>query len=177
MFSKLRENYNLSNVLLRIAFVLTFLFATWQQFLGTLAIMDFSALGVTLNDTAKLLVAILSSLILGSIIMFLLPFFVNIFLNAIRNVNIPRAEYRLIVYAFFVMGFFAVGLLNLINLFTPIFLVWGGVLFPFLVYVAGAIGFYQVTAKLYFNDVTQIYYFRGLIIAYVILGIMLGVIL
>lgn len=177
MFGKLRENYNLSNVLLRVAYVLTFMFATWRRFLGTLALIDFAALGAQLTDSLKLATALLSSALLGVILMFLTPVLINVFLNYMRNVNIPRAEYKLIAYAFFVLGFFALGVLDLVNVFTPILLTWSGVLFPFLVYVACAIGFYQVTAKLYFNDVTQIYYFKGLVVAYVILGVVLGVIL
>ena len=34
MFNKLRANYSLSNVLIRILFVLTFVFCNWQEFLG-----------------------------------------------------------------------------------------------------------------------------------------------
>jgi len=178
MFNKLRENYKLSNVLLRIAFVLSFIFANWQQFLGVTSLVSRLTLyGIDIPSTLQLLIAFMSALLVGVVLMFLLPVFVNLFLNVIRNYTVPRAEYKLLAYAFFVMGNFALGLLNLINIFTPVFLVWGGILFPFLTFTVCAALFYRVTAKLYFNDVTVGNYFRGLMIAYTMLAILLGVIL
>lgn len=176
MFSKLRENYKLSNVLVRIAFVLTFLFANWQQFLGTASNIT-AYFPYELPTSARLLVAISAALLFGVILMFILPFVINVFLNAMRNYNIPRAEYNLLVYAFFSIGNLTLGILQLVNLFTPILLVWGGVIFPFAVFVICAFFFYRLTVKLYFNDVTEIYYFRAIIVEYAFLAVILGVIL
>ena len=43
-------------------------------------------------------------------------------------------------------------------------MVWGGVIFPFIVTLACFISFYLVTSKMYFNDVTKVHYFKCLLI-------------
>lgn len=173
MFSKFKSNYNLANVLVRIFFVLTYVFMRWQDFLGTSYILDFSAItggAIQLSGTSKLLLALFSAALLGMVIMFLLPFVVNLFLNLVRIYSVPRAEYCLMVHLYCTIGFFVCGLLNLINLITPIFLTWGAVLFPFVVIVGCGISFYFTTSKLYFNDVTAPHYFKCLMI---VLGVLL----
>lgn len=172
MFSKLKSNYQLSNVLVRVFFVLTFVFMRWQDFLGSAYIMDIAALTggeVYLSGTAKLLLALFSAALLGTILMLLLPLVVNLFLNIARIYSLPRAEYCLLAHLYCTIGFFICGLLNLINLITPIFLVWDSVLFPFVVTVGCAISFYLVTARLYFNDVTKPNYFKCLLILFGVL--------
>lgn len=163
MFNKLRANYNLSNVLVRIAFVLAFVFCNWQRFLGVAYNMSFQSItGGTLdiNGVGVLLLSLFSAALMGAVLMFLIPFLADVFLNLAKIHSVPRAEYRLLLLLFFTIGFFANGLLNLINLATPLLLVWGGVLFPFVVSVCCCFAFYKVTVRLYFNDVTVVNYFK-----------------
>ena len=56
MFNKLRANYSLSNVLIRILFVLTFVFCNWQEFLGVVVSMNgvFASGGVAFSGSVKL---------------------------------------------------------------------------------------------------------------------------
>lgn len=167
MFNKLRANYNLSNVLVRIFFVLAVVLATWQTSLGTLYHMYIGVsadLLAQFNGAAKLAIALLASLIMGVILMFLTPVLTGLFLNLSKIYSVPRAEYCLLVNLFCAIGFFISGLLGLINLITPVFMVWGGVIFPFVITLGCFIAFYLVTAKLYFNDVTRVHYFKCLLV-------------
>ena len=178
MFSKLRSNFRLSNVLVRIAFVLTYVLYSWQNILATTKLM-LSMYGsqINISDTYALVMAIFASLLLGVVIMFLVPFVANVFLNFSRFYNIPRAEYGLIVHMFFALFYFVCGVLSLVHLLTPLLLTWGEKLFPFLAATGCIIGFYAVTKKLYFNDVTAKYYFRNLAILYFVFAIVFGVVL
>lgn len=167
LISKLRSNYRLSNVLIRLAFVLTFTFSTWQASLAATVIY----LG-----EPSLWMALMSSALLGVILMFLVPFVASTFLNVSRFYNVPRAEYGLLALLFFSLYYLACGALRLVNIFTPTFLTWGEVLFPFFVSLGCVIWFYSVTKKLYFNDVTAVYYFRNLAITYLVFALLMGVV-
>lgn len=172
MFSKLKSNYNLSNILIRVLFVLTYVFMRWQDYLGSAYIMDLSAItGGYISGTAKLLLALFSAAFMGTVLMFLLPLLVNIILNIARFYSIPRAEYCLLAHLYCTIGFFVCGALNLINIITPVFLVWGSVIFPFIVTVGCFISFYLATAKLYFNDVTTVHYFKHMMIVFIVIVI------
>lgn len=163
MFNKLRSNYNLSNVIIRILFVLMYVFCNWQSYLGVAYNMNLGALtggALNLNGASILVLSLFSSALMGVILVFIIPLLANLFLNVARIYSVPRAEYRLLVLLFFTIGFFVNGLLNLINLITPVFLVWGAVLFPFIVSVGCCIAFYFVTVRLYFNDVTVVNYYK-----------------
>ena len=171
MFSKLRSNYNLSNIIIRVFFVLSVVLATWQDMLGAVnyyTVNSLAQLGnmqdimVNLNGSAKLVIALMSSTIVGVALMFLTPFLAGVFLNVAKIYSVPRAEFCLLVNLYCSLGFFVIGLINLINLITPVFMVWGSVLFPFLITLAGFISFYLTTVKLYFNDVTKVHYFKCL---------------
>lgn len=171
MFNKLRANYNLSNVLVRIFFVLAVVLSTWQVMLGTLhygdaiiGVYNAQQLFASLNGSAKVIIALTSSAILGVALMFLTPFLAGVFLNVCKIYSVPRAEYCLLVNLYCAIGFFINGVLNLINLITPVFMVWGGVIFPFIVTLGCFISFYLVTSKMYFNDVTKVHYFKCLLI-------------
>lgn len=171
MFNKLRANYNLVNVLVRIFYVLAVMLATWQDMLGALyygsaiiGVYDTQQVLAALNGSAKIIIALTSSAIMGIALMFLTPFLAGLFLNVSKIYSVPRAEYCLLVNLYCSIGFFACGLLNLINLITPVFMAWGGVIFPFIVTLACFISFYLVTSKLYFNDVTKVHYFKCLLI-------------
>lgn len=174
MFNKLKSNYNLSNVLVKIFFVLAVVLCTWQVSLGTIYYAfsgDMAKLINGFNGAAKLTIALLISALIGVILMLITPFLTNLFLNVAKIYSVPRAEYCLIVNLFCAIGFFVTGLLNLINLITPVFMVWGGVIFPFAVTAVCFVAFYLVTSKMYFNAVTKVHYFKCvLVVAIVVLA-------
>lgn len=176
MFSKLRANYNLANVLVRVFFVLAVVLSTWQISLGTVYYMDFGAgFGISMaqfNSAVKLAIALMTSAIMGVILMFITPLFAGLFLNVAKIYSVPRAEYCLIVNLYCAVGFFLYGLLNLINLITPIFMVWGSVLFPIIITIGCFASFYLVTSKLYFNDVTTVHYFKCLMVVFAIVMVL-----
>ena len=173
MINKLRANYHLSNVLIRILFVLAYTLYSWQTSLSVTTLM----LGQQMTGNYNLVVALLTSMILGTVIMFLVPIVTNVFLNYSRFYTVPRAEFALLAHLFFTIYFAICGVLKLINLFTPLLLVWGEILFPVLVSLGCIIWFYSVTTKLYFNNQTKPYYFRSLTIAYIILIVVAEVLL
>lgn len=173
MFNKLKANFNLSNLLVRIFYVLAVVLASWQGMLGTLyhAFANMPAFAQTmaqLSGNAKLTVALFSSALEGVVLMFVTPFLAGLFLNIAKIYTVPRAEFGLIVNLYCAIGFFVTGLLNLINLITPLFLVWGGVIFPFIVTLGCFVSFYLVTSKMYFNDVTKVYYFKCILVVAII---------
>ncbi len=151
MLSKFRKNYNAVNVTVKILFVLAFCFANWQ-----------SALAATLIylGQSNVWLAASSLLLMGTALTFLLSPIVGFVLNVAKIHSVPVAEYCLIAQAFFTLGLFIRGLLNIVNFFTPLFYNWGGALFPFIATLAASLGFYSVTSRLYFNDVTRLYYFK-----------------
>ena len=96
--------------------------------------------------------------------MFIAPVFTGLFLNVAKIYSVPRAEYCLLVNLYCAIGFFINGLFGLINLITPVFMVWGSVIFPFIITLGCFISFYLVTSKMYFNDVTKVHYFKCLLV-------------
>ncbi len=178
MFNKLRQNYKLSDVLIRIAFVLAYVFYSWQTCLASVQLvkLQYGSL-LHFTDTLVLFTALFTALIMGIIIMLLVPFVTRLFLNSSRFYTVPRAEYVLLAHVFCTIYFAVCGALRLINLVTPLLLGWGGVLFPFLVSLACVIWFYHVTSQLYFNDLTRPYYFRNLAIVYFVCALVFEVVL
>lgn len=174
MFNKLRQNYKLSDVLIRIAFVAAYIFYSWQE---CLAAANLIPTQVSLSVGATVSVALITALVIGTALMFLVPFVTNLFLNASHLHNVPRAEYALLAHAFCTIYFAVCGALRLINLVTPLLLVWGGVIFPFVVSLGCVIWFYHVTSQLYFNDVTRPFYFRVVAIVYFVCAALFGVVL
>ena len=160
-------------MLIRILFVLSYVLYGWQTSLAVATLM----FGQYSIGYYNLGIALASSMLLGAVIMLIVPFISNIFLNYSRFYTVPRAEYGLLTILFISIYFAICGALKLINLFTPLLLVWGEILFPVLVSLGCVIWFYSVTAKLYFNNQTKPYYFRNLSIAYVILIIVAEVLL
>ena len=132
---------------------------------------------LNVSDAYMIVIAIFSSLLIGVVLMFLVPFVAKVFLNFSRLYNVPHAEFALLAQMFFALFYFVSGLLSLVNLFTPLLLTWGEKLFPFIVGTGCVIGFYAVTKKLYFNDVTALYYFRNLAIVYFVFTVVFGVVL
>lgn len=177
MISKLRSNYKLSNVLIRIAFPLAYVLYSWQTSLAVSTVMMAGMIDVPVSGLYNLFIALMTSAALGVGLMFLTPFIAELFLNISQFYSVPRKEYGLLTMLFFTLFFAICGVLKLINLFTPILLVWGEILFPVLVSLACAISFYCVTAKLYFNTQTKPYYFRNFVVAYVILAFLAEVLL
>ncbi len=173
LINKLKTDYRLSNMLVRILFVVGFVFSCWQDLLLSTTMVA-SYMG--LPSGAVIPTMLLTGIIMGVVLTLIIPFVINMLLNFLRVYNVPRHEYVLIALMFFDIGFFAVGILNLVNLITPLFIVWGSVLFPLIVSLGCTIGFYKVTANMYFNDVTRQRYFKNLAILYVALVIVLGVI-
>ena len=172
LFEKLKTNYQLSNMIVRILFVVGFTFCNWQDLLISVNLVSE---GMGLPAGATIPMVLLSGIFMGLIINLCVPFAVNAILNFSRLYNVPRHEYVLLAMLFFDIGFFACGILNLVNLITPIFMTWGAVLFPLIVSCGCVIGFYKVTSKLYFNVVTRQRYFKGLAIAYLVTVVVLGV--
>lgn len=175
MINKLRANYNLSKVLIRIAFVLAYVLYSWQTSLAVATLM-FGEAGQAAGSY-NLWVALMASALLGVAVMFLTPLISNVFLNFSRFYTVPRAEYALLTQLFFTFYFAICGALRLINVFTPLLLTWGEVLFPLITSLGCVIWFYAVTAKLYFNDQTKPYYFRNLALTYVVLIVVVEVLL
>ena len=122
-----------------------------------------------LSGQYNLWVALMASALLGTIVMFIVPFVCNIFLNYSRFYSVPRAEFTLLAHLFLTIYYAICGALKLINLFTPLLIVWGDILFPVIVSLGCIVWFYRVTAQLYFNNQTKPYYFKSLVIAYIIL--------
>lgn len=164
---------------MRIAFVLAYVFYRWQT------ILEFTQVGLQMyglsdvNPSGAITVisAILATLLIGVILMAVLPFLVNTFLNISHFYTVPRAEYVLLVNMFFALYYFICGALNLVNLFTPILIIWGEKLFPFITATGCIIWFYSVTRKLYFNDTTEKFYFRSMAILYFVCAFVFGVVL
>ena len=183
MINKLRQNYRLSDVLVRISFVLAYMFYSWQEYLVTaqIAMQELSAqLGYTVvvGNAAVVLTALFASMLVGAIMMAVVPLIATgIFVQMSRFYTIQRSEYGLLTNLFFTLYFVACGILRLINLFTPVLLSWGGVLFPFIVSLGCVIGFYRVTSRLYFNDVTRPVYFRNVAIVYFVCALVFEVLL
>lgn len=178
MFNKLCQNYQLSSILVRLAFVLMYAFYSWQDYLSNVQYLR-ASLGsdFLITDTYAVLLAVFVALLIGMIIMFLVPVVTNLFLNWSRFVNVPRSEFALLAQLFCTMHFAVCGVLRLLNLITPIFMTWGSVLFPFVTSLGFVIWFYHVTSRLYFNDVTRPYYFRNVAIAYFVCAVVFGVVL
>ena len=177
MINKLRANYNLSSILIRIFLVLAYVLYGWQTSLAVSTLMLGQIMGQQTSASYELIVALLASALLGAVIMAITPLISNVFLNYSRFYTVPRAEYGLLTMLFFALYFAVCGVLKLINLITPILLVWGEILFPVIVSLGCVIWFYHVTANLYFNNQTKPYYFRNLAVTYLILIVVAEVLL
>lgn len=161
---------------MRIAFVLSYVLYSWQNSLYVvemtsreMSYLNLDGLGV-FSDVYNLFMAIFASAAIGVGLMFLVPFLTRTFLNVSRFYNVPRAEFGLLAHVFVTLYYLVCGALRLINVFTPLLLVWGDVLFPFLTSLGCVIWFYIVTSRLYFNDVTKPFYFRNMAVVYFVIA-------
>ena len=177
MLNKLRQNYRLGNTLIRLAFVLLYVFYSWQDSLASAQLAAQQIVTYAVSDAFIVAMGLLSSLVLGIVLMFAVPYLMSWFLHVCRFYNIPRSEFGLLAQLFCCIYYLACGLLRLLNLATPLLLNWGGVLFPFVVSLCCVIGFYHVTSQLYFNDVTRPYYFRSVAIVYFVCAVVFEVLL
>ena len=175
MFSKLRQNYRLSNILVRLLFVLGYVLYSWQDSFTAVELTadQLKEMGLTMTSSLALTTAFMTSALIGVALMFIVPWLASLFLNLSKFYNVPHAEYRLLVHVFVSLYYLVCGALKLINVFTPILLTWGAVLFPFLTSLGCIIWFYAVTSKLYFNDTTKPFYFRNMAIAYFVIAFVL----
>ncbi len=174
MIKKLRQNYQLSNVIARLLFVATYAFFMWQNAISASSIVleQFD-----MSQDHTILLSVLTSLLLGVILQFLVPVLCNVFLNIAKIRTVPLAEYTLLAHICFSLFFFVVGLFRIVNIFTPILSVWGDIIIRFIISLACGFLFYKITQKLYFNDVTTPYYFKVFGISFLVLTVVLGVLL
>lgn len=172
LIEKFKTNFQLSNLIVRVLFVVGFIFCNWQDLLISVHLV---AEGMSLSEGIIIPMMLLTGIVLGVIVNLVVPFAINMMLNFLRLYNVPRHEYILIAMVFFDIGFFACGVLNLVNLFTPVLMTWGSVLFPLITSCGCMIGFYRVTSKLYFNEVTRQHYFKYLAIIYIAFAVVMGV--
>ncbi len=167
MIDKLRQNYRASLWAVRILFVVTFVFAQWRE--------SVTALMLFMNNNSIWLALAMCALS-GIIALVLYPFVINVLLNLFRIYSVPRAEYVLLALFYASFGQLITGALNCILFITPVVVTWGAILFNFIGTTVAAVMFYAKTSKLYFNDITRVYYFKNLAIVYFVVMI-LGVIL
>lgn len=178
MIQKLRQNYRLSNTLSILAFVVAYIFCSWQMLIYACN-QAYLQLGFTFVQGSKgafVVASIFCGGIIGLVLSILVYYAANIALNFAHIYNIPRAEYGMLLRLYFALGLALCGVLKIVNYFTPLFLVWGDVLFPFVSLTVIGWLFYKRTADLYFNSATLPNYFKTCIIAYAVF-VVLGVIL
>jgi hypothetical protein len=168
MINKLRKNFAASNLLATIAFVVTSAFASWYSF---------SAASVMVLGSADIYVTLFASLLGGILGAFILPLLVNFVLNLARIYSVPRAEFSLLAKLFFAASFLVSGALGMLRFLSPFLATWGLMLIDAAVTTAACFTFYHVTAKLYFNSHTRVYYFRLIIIVYAALMLLGGYVL
>ncbi len=168
MITKLRENYKLSDLIIRILFVGGYLFANWQTTASVVNLMV---------PQSNIWYVVLVGIMAGILWMCLLPFVINIILNVARLYSVPRAEFCLIAMFCMCVNYVILGLFNLVNLFTPLLMVWISVIAPVISALVAGILFYKITSVLYFNDASRVFYFKlcGIVFfAYVAFRILMG---
>ena len=168
MFSKLRQNFRMANVLCRVLFILTYVFASWQRFLQA---------SYLVTTEANLPLSLLAAAIMGVIMQFIVPALVNVFINLSKIHSLPVAEYCVVVFLFLSAGMLLCGAINLFAWFFPVAAVWITSLSPIVVTLGVGFAFFKVTAKLYFNDVTTVTYAKACVVAVAVLLVVLGVLL
>ena len=110
LIEKLKTNYRLSNMIVRILFVVGFTFCNWQDLLISVNLVSE---GMGLPAGATIPMVLLSGIFMGLIINLCVPFAVNAILNFSRLYNVPRHEYVLLAMLFFDIGFLPVAYLTL----------------------------------------------------------------
>ena len=81
LFEKLKTNYQLSNMIVRILFVVGFTFCNWQDLLISVNLVGE---GMGLPASATIPTVLLSGIFMGLLLNFCVPFVVNAILNISR---------------------------------------------------------------------------------------------
>lgn len=165
MINKIRSNLKLYNVLFKALLVLTYFFASWKEFAGTLTLMQNSADWPTI---------VWGCAISSAVMVAIAHFLPRIYLKFAKIYTVNLQEYSVIATLFFALHYLIVGLLNLLLLAFPSFITWGSVLFPLVSVLGCGVAFYFATCKLYFNDVTRYYYFNSLSILIIVMAVLEG---
>lgn len=170
MINKLRKNINLADVVVRVLLALSCAFASWRTAYQTLLYSQFSDFAV-IQGSSAVYVACLTALVSGVLAQFIAAWLSNLFVTA-NGFTVSRSEFGFWVKLFVTAYYFTLGALDLINLFTPLAVVWLATAVPFVVLTACFVGFYVVTKRLYFSDDDAPRYFYRLSLIYVIFAIL-----
>ena len=168
MFSKLKSNYRLANILARALFVVAFMFASWRRF--------FEASYIVMKHS-DLLLALVAAGLFGIVLQFLIPVVCGLFLNFARNQTVPVAEFCIFAYLYFAAGMATTGAILLVAWFVPTTMVWLEMIAPVFCTLLFGFLFFLRTSKLYFNDVTVVGYAKSFAVAAVLLVVLCGVML
>ncbi len=160
MIKQLRQNYSLSRVLVHALYVLCSILAMWHDV--------FSLLNAYIYCTPwiVLLVTVFCSFIVSLIV----PFVTKLLLRLFRFYNVLYSEFSLIVLAFMAINNLLIGLAGIPNFFTPTYYIWQVCLVNFVISAICTLIFYKVTAKLYFNEVTRVHYFKIVSVLFLVLN-------
>ncbi|MEG1528081.1 MAG: hypothetical protein RR248_04435 [Clostridia bacterium] len=164
MIEKLREKYALSAWLIRIAFVVTYVFAFWYD---TCGIVDYMSM-IFVDFTASLWYVPLVAVVTGICMLGILMIMVSVIINFCRLYYLPKAEFTLIVTAFFVLRHLIMGVLKLLYYITPIIHIWGQLLIPLIATLICAILFYKTVKKLYLNNLNEPHFFKCELILFIV---------
>ncbi len=170
LLNKLRKNFISADIIVRVMLVLCYAFASWRMVYQTLLYSQFSDFAV-IQGSSAVLVAVLSALIYGVLVQFIATWVSSVFVN-VSGFALPRAEYGFWVKLFVAAYYFVLGCLDIINLFTPVAIVWLSTVVSFIVFTACSAGFYFVTKKVYFNSENAARYFCKVSIVYVIFAVL-----
>lgn len=162
MIEKLRKNFALSNFLSKVFYVVCASFGNWFTCVSVVGMIY----------TASVWLVLLVDVFTSVVLVLLIPLLIRLLLNMLRLYTIPLTEYTLLAIVF--LGFYhlLVGILQIPYFFTPILAVWGLYLLDFVASTVCLFAFYKVTAKLYFNAVTEVYYFKVLVIFYFVFNVL-----
>lgn len=166
MFAHLRKNFKLANWLVRILFVLCYAFANWRTSLSVTSV---------LLQQPDVVVSVLSSLLTGVLLQFVLPLVCNLFLGFARIHFVPNAEYGLLALLFASIGCFVCGVGETVGYFLPVAAGWIAALLPVVTSLVVCFAFFKVTVKLYFNDVTAVNYAKYFAIVVFVFVLLFGV--
>lgn len=163
LINKIRNNYLASAILIRLLFVVAFVFANWQLTVSAcVMVLGTPSIGLIIGSIA----------IMTVMVTVLLPVITNLLLSMYRIYTVPREEYVLLTFFFFSMGCLLQGLLNLLVMAIPYAGSWIIILSRFFGSVLSWVLLYTVTSKLYFNDVNRKYYFKAMAIVFFVFAVL-----
>ena len=165
MIAKIRSNFKTVSILSKVLLICTYVFANWKSFAGVMT---------ALTGSAKISTTLLGCAISGVIVAVVAHFLPKLYLRFAKIYTVPVDEFCLFSTLAWAAYCLMLGLLNLIYLLAPTFVVLGSVVFPVVSALTAGVCFYAVTSKLYFNDVTRQYYFRSIGIVILALAVFAG---